>query len=81
MNQELCLPIRLDLNSFLKCLMVLQGLVLVSNEFYKIGPVTSIDRSENILFCSMNTVIFGISCRILMHLVLFNKKIEKSLRK
>ena len=47
-NQVLYVVIRLDLNSFLKCLVVLQCLNLISNEFHKDGPVTRIDRSENI---------------------------------
>ena len=63
------LAIRLDLNSFVKCWMVLQCFILASNEFHKIGPVIRMDRSENIFFGFMNTMIFGISCGILMDLV------------
>ena len=35
---------------FSKCLVVLQCLIMVANEFHKVGPVTRIDRSENIFW-------------------------------
>ena len=51
----------------------LQCFIFVSNEFHKVGTVMRMDRSENIFFGFMNTIIFGISCRILMDLVMFDK--------
>ena len=50
MNPELYLAIRMDLNSFLKGLVVLQCLILVSNQLHTVGPVIRIDRSENSLW-------------------------------
>ena len=59
MNQELYLVIRLDFNSFLKCLEVLHCLISVSNEFHIVGTVIRMDRSGK--NGSINTVIFFIT--------------------
>ena len=68
-NQESYLVTRLDLNSFLTCLMVLQCLIIVSNEFHKVGPVTCKDGSESIFWFYEYCNLLHFFCRIFMNLV------------
>lgn len=48
---------RIDLNTFLKCLVVLEYLVFLSKEFHKIGPDIRIARLENIFLLDLLMII------------------------